>query len=461
MASRPLRIAWLGPAPGGHAGVRGVAAELLGGLARRGHRIDCFLPAAEGQSTVRIAGSEEIDFGEGNLAFGDNVTLIWGTSRWQWNRWYSRGKVAAFASGALARGVASLRLRREIARRHRRQPYDLIYQFSSIETPGVPPGLARAVPLVIHPETHIAGELRWLIAERRLALRCQPAYVFAAVAALMFVRTRVQRRAIRRARLLICISGVFRDHLVRDYGFPRERTVVVPNPIRVDRFAALDARVTTLPIGDLPASPPIDDQPAHRQPTGDPPGGDRPVGEPPVVLVLGRISVRKGVEDVVAVARILLARGIAVRIRIAGGPSLWSDYTRLLDDLPRENAEYIGSVSAGEVARLLRESDVLLQVSKYEPFGLTVGEALSAGVPVVATTEVGAAENVDRSVLTTVSPGDVQGMASAIAATIARLRANPEKIRSRARAEADRLFATETVCEQISVALERLVGEHK
>jgi glycosyltransferase involved in cell wall biosynthesis len=427
MASSPLRIAWLGPAPGGYAGVRGVAAELLGGLARRGHRIDCFLPAAEGQSTVRIAGSEDIDFGEGNLAFGENVTLIWGTSRWQWNRWYSRGKVAAFASGALARGIASLRLRREITRRHRRQPYDLIYQFSSIETPGVPPGLARTVPLVIHPETHIAGELRWLIAERRLALRCQPAYVFAAVATLMFLRTRVQRRAIRRARLLICISSVFRDHLVRDYGFPVERTVVVPNPVRTNRFPASDARV----------------------------------GEPPVVLVLGRISVRKGLEDVVDVARMLLEREIAVRIRIAGGPSLWSDYTRLLDDLPRQNAEYLGSVSAGEVARLLRESDVLLQVSKYEPFGLTVGEALSARVPVLATTEVGAAENVDRSVLTTVHPCDVEGMASAIAATIARLRANPEDIRSKARAEADRLFATETVCEQISAALERLVeGTH-
>lgn len=443
MASRPLRIAWLGPAPGGYAGVRGVAAELLGGLARRGHRVDCFLPAAEGQSTVRIAGSEDIDFGEGNLAFGDNVTLIWGTSRWQWNRWYSRGKVAAFASGALARGVASLRLRREITRRHRRQPYDLIYQFSSIETPGVPPGLARTVPLVIHPETHIAGELRWLIAERRLALRCQPAYVFAAIATLMFLRTRVQRRAIRRARLLICISSVFRDHLVHDYGFPRERTVVVPNPICVGRFPALDAGATAPPIGDPPAT--------------DPPVEDRPVGEPPVVLVLGRISVRKGVENVVAVARMLLERGIAVRIRIAGGPSLWSDYTKLLDDLPRQNAEYLGSVSAGEVARLLRESDVLLQVSKYEPFGLTVGEALSARVPVVATTEVGAAENVDRSVLTTVRPDDVEGMARAIVATIERLRANPEEIRSKARSEADRLFATETVCEQISVALERLV----
>jgi glycosyltransferase involved in cell wall biosynthesis len=423
--AKPLRIAWLGPAPGGYSGVRGVAAELLGGLAQRGHQIDCFLPAAEGQSTVQIAGSEGIEFGTGNLAFGENVTFIWGTSRWQWNRWYSRGRVAAFASGALARSVASLRLRREIARRHHRQPYDLIYQFSSIETPAVPRALARSVPLVIHPETHIAGELRWLIAERRLALRCQPPYVFAAVVVLMFLRSLVQQRAIRRASLLICISSVFRDHLVRDYRFPAARTVVVPNPVCADRFPAADDRI----------------------------------GEPPVVLVLGRISARKGIEDVIAVTKVLLQRGIDIRLRVVGGPSLWSDYTKLLDDLPEENAEYLGSASASEVARLLQDSDLLLQASKYEPFGLTVGEALAAGVPVVATSEVGAAEGVDRSVLSEVRPSDVPGMASAITEMIERLRHDPTEIRSLARAQARELFAIEVVCERISQALEQLLED--
>ncbi len=426
MPAEPLNIAWLGPAPGGHAGVRGVAADLLKGLAREGHRIDCFLPAAEGQSVADIAADERAMLNEENAAFEENVNLIRGVSRWRWDRWYSRGKIAAFLSGMLARGVASLLLRREITRRHKQRPYDLIYQFSSIETPGVPASLARKVPLVIHPETHIAGELRWLLAERRLALRCQPAYVFAAVTTLMFFRARLQRRAIARARLLVCISAVFRDHLVRDYGFPKERTVVVPNPVHIGRFS--DAARST--------------DPARRT---------------PVVLVLGRISVRKGVEDVVAVARALLARGVAARVRVVGGPSLWSDYTPLLEDLPTENAEYVGPVSDTEIPGLLRESDVLLQASRYEPFGLTVGEALAAGVPVIATSEVGAAEGVDGSALTVVDPGDVEGMASAISETLERLGAEPAGVRSRARSEAERLFAPEVVGELLSRALERLL----
>jgi glycosyltransferase involved in cell wall biosynthesis len=409
--ARALRIAWLGPVPGGTASARGAAEELLHGLADLGHRIDCFFPSAGYPIPPELEAHE-------------NLTFIWGTSTWKWNKWYSRTSIGAFASGLYARGRGSLRLRQQIAERHRQQPYDLVYQFSSIETPAVPSSMRRSVPLVIHPETHIAGELRWLIAERRLGLRCQPAYKLAMVTAIMLVRVLVQRLAIRQASLLICISSVFRDHLVHDYGFSLAKTVVVPNPVRISRFA---------------------DQPRQLQ-------------TPPTVLVLGRICVRKGVESVVTTAGLLLERGVAVRIRVLGNPSLWSDYTRLLDDLPSENSEYAGHVPAAEIPAELARSDILLQASKYEPFGLTVGEALAGGVPVVATSEVGAIEGVDRSVVIEVDPGDADAMATAIAEMLARAQAHPHAVEATARAEAVRLFATERVCEQISVALQELVA---
>jgi glycosyltransferase involved in cell wall biosynthesis len=323
-----------------------------------------------------------------------------------------------------ARTVASLRLRRAIARRHSIHPYDLIYQFSSIETPGVPTSVARVVPVVIHPETHAAGELRWLIAERRLALRCQPPYVFAIAVAMMCVRTLVQRRAIHRADLLVCISSVFRDHLVRDYRFPPDATIVIPNPVRTDRFST----------------------------------ADRGLEKPATVLVLGRISARKGVDDVVTVARLLFERDPDVRMRVIGGPSLWSDYTKLLEDLPPGNSTCVGSLPAGEVSRQLLQSDILLQASKYEPFGLTVGEALAAGVPVVATSEVGAIEGVDRSVVRELAPGDAAGMAAAIVGLLEALQEDPRAMRSVARSEAERLFAPDVVGDALSSALERLVA---
>ncbi len=49
MPTRSLRIAWLGAGPleQESGGVPGVATELLHGLAKLGHRVDCFLPGVE------------------------------------------------------------------------------------------------------------------------------------------------------------------------------------------------------------------------------------------------------------------------------------------------------------------------------------------------------------------------------------------------------------------------------
>jgi glycosyltransferase involved in cell wall biosynthesis len=399
-----------------------VNGELLLGLARIGHRIDCFFPSAGSQNYHRSNDSDGPL--PTYLTDEENLRFIWGTSQWRWDRWYSRTRVTAFVTGLLWRALASIRLRQEIAHRHAQEPYDLIFQTSAIESLAVPPSVTREIPLVIRPDTHIAGELRWLIAERRLSLRCQPAYILVLVATIMSVRALVQRVSIRRADLVVCISGVFRDHLVHDYGVPVAATVVVPNPVRLERFTD---------VGEQRA-------------------------QPPTVLVLGRISVRKGIEDVVSVARALLERDLDVRVRVVGGPSLWSDYTELLADLPPENSEYVGTVPASQVPEELARSSVLLQASKYEPFALTVGEALAAGVPVVATSEVGAIEGIDASVAASVRPGDVEGMSSAIVAMLERLRDRPVETRAKARAEAERQFAPSVVCEQISAALERLVS---
>jgi glycosyltransferase involved in cell wall biosynthesis len=416
MAARGLHIAWLGAGPSTKesGGVPGVANELLGGLAALGHRIDCFVPSsAAGELPPQLASEP-------------NLRIVHGTSGWRRGRWYSRGRAGIFVSGLAARAFGAVRMRREVLRRHSEDPYDVVYQFSNIESLGVPARMRRErVPLAIHPETHIAGELRFLWRERKLALRCQPARTFAVAVSTMSVRSVVQRRRVRGADLLICISSVFRDHIHADYGFPLERTVVVPNPIRLERFTE--------------------------------PRLDRGVSEPPVVLVLGRVSARKGVEDVVAVAHELLARGSRVRVRVVGGATLWSDYRKLMEDLPSANAEYAGRVPPPEIPGELTRADVMLAPSRYEPFALTVAEALACGVPIVATSEVGAIEGVDRSVVTEVAPGAVAAMADGIEALTARLGTDAAALRATARAEAERLFAADRVCSQISDALQALV----
>jgi glycosyltransferase involved in cell wall biosynthesis len=419
MGEESLHIAWLGAGPRARetGGVPGVATDLLHGLAQRGHRVECIFAGEPHELPERLDGLE-------------NLSIVWSGLGWRWSGWYTKTRIGAFVSGLLARGFASLRLRREVARRHRRDPFDVVYQFSSIETLSLPASVRRRVPLVIHPETHAAGELRFLISERRLALRSQPAYTLAVAIAVFWVRSLVQRVVVRRASLLVCISSVFRDHLVRDFGFPEQNTIVVPNPVRMSRFEDVDLQ-------------------RGRQ-------------RPPVVIVLGRVAVRKGVETVVAIARLLYERGVEAEIRMIGRTSLWSNYSGLLEDLS-PNAAFLGSMPPDRIPGELQRSDVLLQPSWYEPFGLTVSEALAAGVPVVATSEVGAAEGVAPEVCAVLAPGDVVGMAGAIESTLAALAEDPGAVRGRARSEAERLFSEQLVCvriEQALVALTRSSGRH-
>jgi glycosyltransferase involved in cell wall biosynthesis len=407
VSQRSLHIAWIGFAPADDTGgVPGIATDLLPGLAKLGHRIDCFFPSTEHELPARITDVE-------------NLTFVWGTSSWRWNRWYSRTRFTAFVSAQLIGSLASLRLRTVVRRRHRRDPYDLFYQFSNVENRAVPRRLRRTVPLVAQPGQSSADALRFLIKERRLSFRGRPAHAFALAAIVLWSRRQVQRRQLRSASLVVCISKVFREHLRRDYGLSSDATVVVPNPVRIDRFEWTD----------------------------------RPLGTPPTILVLGRIATGKGIEDVVALARLLAKRKVDVRIRLVGGTSVWSNYTSLLADLPPENSEYIGQIPGSQVPAELARSDILLQASKYEAFALTVAEALAAGVPVVATTEVGAIEQVDRTVAAAVAPGDVEAMAQAITGMLDRLRSDPTNTRALARSEAERLFAPAVVCEQISQAL--------
>lgn len=412
MAEKSLHIAWIGFAPAEEfGGVPGIATDLLHGLAQLGHKIDCFFPSQGRELPPLITDVE-------------NLTFVWGKSRWQWSRWYSRTKVTAFMSSLVARSFASLRLRKEVMRRHQLEPYDIIYQFSNVENLAIPRRLRSAIPIVMHPGTSSAGELKFLIKERQLALRCQPAYVFAIAVLVLLLRRRVQRRKMRSARLVICISRVFRNHLISDYDLLPEHTAVAPNPVRLDRFDDID----------------------------------RPLGRPPTVLILGRIAARKGIDDAVAVARTLYEQEAGVHFRIVGGTSLWSNYMPLLEDLPAENSVYVGRIESSHVPAELAGCDVLLQASKYEPFALTVSEALAAGVPVVATTEVGAIEDVDRSVAAETEPGDIEGMARAIVAIVSQLRDNPTGVRSLARAEAQRLFAPDVVCQEISTLLQQVAG---
>lgn len=158
--------------------------------------------------------------------------------------------------------------------------------------------------------------------------------------------------------------------------------------------------------------------------------------EPPMILFLGRLEPRKGVQVLLEAISMIASGAVALpagqpqpRFVVAGDGDLRSAVVAARDRLGKEWIDVIPSPSQDEQLRLLRDATLAVSPALYgESFGIVLAEALASGTPVIAADNAGY-----RTVLTgpgsglLVPPGD----AAALARRIARLLGNP--------AEADHL----------------------
>jgi glycosyltransferase involved in cell wall biosynthesis len=239
------------------------------------------------------------------------------------------------------------------------------------------------------------------------------------------LRTRavMQRRRAGAADAFVAPSAVFAHDIERDYRIDPRRVHVVPNPIDLERFAPSLA---------------VDASPARLE-----------------LVYVSRIALRKGVELVVALSHRLSDLAGSVRIRVVGDKAMFSDYRPLLAGLNSAVATYEGGHSSLQLAELYRNASALLQPSHYEPFALTVGEALASGLPVVASDQVGATESVDRRVCRVFRSGDLDAFEATVRGLIDDLSAGERQAYCElARSEAERLFAPDVVAGQLVAVFE-------
>lgn len=140
---------------------------------------------------------------------------------------------------------------------------------------------------------------------------------------------------------------------------------------------------------------------------------------PARLVLVARLSPRKGIDVAVEATALLVARGHDVRLDLCG--TTFEGYEWYEDELRARAAR---SDLAGRVAfrgyvrptwGALEEADVVLVPSRTEPFGNTAVEALLACRPLVASGVQGLREIVDdgRTGLL-VPPGDAQALADAV-----------------------------------------------
>lgn len=141
-----------------------------------------------------------------------------------------------------------------------------------------------------------------------------------------------------------------------------------------------------------------------------------------VICCIARLSRQKGQDVLIRALAMLLARGRAVRLLLAGDG----------EDRERLEALAAGSGAAGKViflgrrpdaGSILSACDIYAAPSRWEGFGLSLGEAMLAGLPCVATGIPGHADLLTDGVTgLAVPPGD----AAALAAGIDRLIDDPD-----------------------------------
>jgi glycosyltransferase involved in cell wall biosynthesis len=162
------------------------------------------------------------------------------------------------------------------------------------------------------------------------------------------------RRTVRRASAFLMATDWAARSLEVDYG-------VEPARIRVAAFG--------------PSAP-----------SPRPPAGPRP-GEPLRVLFVGRDWVRKGGDRALQVVSELRAAGTPCELTVVGeGP-----------DLP-SGARRLGRVARSRMGELYASHDVLLEPARANAGGVTLTDATTSGLPVVATRTGGVATIVDDGV---------------------------------------------------------------
>lgn len=233
------------------------------------------------------------------------------------------------------------------------------------------------------------------------------------------------------AAAVLAVSEAERRQL-HDIGVPPQRVRLVPNPVDLDEFA------------DSP------DRDRFRRRWS--PGGE------PIVLFLGKLTPRKGVERLVEVMP-RLARH-RPRLVIAGNDMGALGSVRAAIDTHGLGGSTVlaGLLEGRDRLDALAAADVVVYPSSDEAFGLVPLEALLCGTPVVVAGGSGCGEIVGTLDGGQVVPhGDLEAMAAAMDNVLAA----PEAWRDRARPAARairRRFGADAVAAQLETLYRALLG---
>jgi glycosyltransferase involved in cell wall biosynthesis len=109
----------------------------------------------------------------------------------------------------------------------------------------------------------------------------------------------------------------------------------------------------------------------------------------PIVLYAAKLQRRKRPDDLLRAAARLDREGAVFHVVMVGSGEMEPELHALAQQLGLSNIHFAGFVNQAALPQVYASCDVFVLPSENEPWGLAVNEAMCAGLPIVASSEIG------------------------------------------------------------------------
>ncbi|TEB13117.1 1,4-alpha-glucan branching protein domain-containing protein [Pelotomaculum propionicicum] len=182
----------------------------------------------------------------------------------------------------------------------------------------------------------------------------------------------LEDRLANAAATVICCSNYMAEEITGLFGVARKKTHSIPNGVDP---ASLGVPRQLLP-GEKEAR-----------------GGDK------TILFIGRLVPEKGVQVLLEALLHLLPQMPDVKLLVGGtGPYEGFLKDKANNPLLKDKVEFLGFVNEDQRNQHLKQSDVAVFPSLYEPFGIVALEAMAAQIPVIVSDTGGLSEVVSHGI---------------------------------------------------------------
>ncbi|WP_246828913.1 glycosyltransferase family 4 protein [Synechococcus sp. PCC 7502] len=148
---------------------------------------------------------------------------------------------------------------------------------------------------------------------------------------------------------------------------------------------------------------------------------------PPTILFCGQMIARKGLDLLLQAFEQLISMGLTSRLLLVGREA---DLPQMLTKVSEKNQHYIeyaGFQAPEDLPHFFRQADIFVLPSRHDGWGVVINQAIGAGLPVICSDAVGAANDLIEQGINgyTFPNGDVATLTTILANYLQ----NPEGIR--------------------------------